>query len=247
MINRILSTAVKFYLRSQVSQAKDLQVTIVGKNRQILKGYIPQVLLSCDRVIYQGLHLNQVEVKGANIGFNLPEVLKKKPFQLLEPIVVDVKLSINSADLQSSLTSPLLQGGLTDLLRLIPSIQQDRAISEIKWQSIAIAAQKLNLTGIYQDTENQTQKLYLSTGINLADNHSLNLSSLEIHSQTSEFKEFAHSLKIDLGQDVTINELVVKSEQILCSGKITINNLNSSFNAGKDLSASDPRNGLSRN
>ena len=223
MINRILSTAVKFYLRSQVSQAKDLQVEIVGKNRQILKGYIPQVLFSCDRVIYQGLHLNQVEVKGANIGFNLPEVLKKKPFQLLEPIVVDVKLSINSADLQSSLTSPLLQSGLTDLLRSIPSIQ-DRAISEIKWQSIAIAAQRLNLTGIYQDIENQAQKLYLSTGINLADNHSLNLSSLEIHSQTSEFKEFAHSLKIDLGQDVAINELVVKSEQILCSGKITINN-----------------------
>lgn len=241
MINRILSTAVKFYLRSQVSQAKDLQVKIVGKNRQILQGYIPQVLLSCDRVIYQGLHLNQVEVKGANIGFNLPEVLKKKPFRLLEPIVVDVKLSLNSGDLQASLTSPLLQSGLTDLLRSIPSIQQDRAISKIKWQSIAIAAQRLNLTGIYQDIENQAQKLYLSTGIKLADNHSLNLSSLEIHSQASEFKEFAHSLKIDLGQDVAIKELVVKSKQILCSGKITINNLNSSFNAG------NPRNGLSRN
>ncbi len=241
MINRILSTAVKFYLRSQVSQAKDLQVKIVGKNRQILQGYIPQVLLSCDRVIYQGLHINQVEVKGANIGFNLPEVLKKQPFRLLEPIVVDVKLSLNSRDLQASLTSPLLQSGLTDLLRSIPSIQQDRAISKIKWQSIAIAAQRLNLTGIYQDIENQAQKLYLSTGIKLADNHSLNLSSLEIHSQASEFKEFAHSLKIDLGQDVAIKELVVKSKQILCSGKITINNLNSSFNAG------NPRNGLSRN
>ncbi|WP_319418784.1 LmeA family phospholipid-binding protein [Pleurocapsa sp. FMAR1] len=225
MINRILSTAVKFYLRSQVSQVKDLQVKIVGKNRQILQGYIPQVLLSCDRVIYQGLHLNQVEVKGANIGFNLPEVLKKKPFQLLEPIVVDVKLSINSADLQSSLTSPLLQSGLTDLLRSIPLIQ-DRAISEINWQSIAIAAQRLNLTGIYQDIENQAQKLYLSTGIKLADYHTLDLSPVEIES-VLKFKEFAHSLKIDLGQDVAIKELVVKSEQILCSGKITINNLDS--------------------
>ncbi len=224
MINRILSTAVKFYLRSQVSQVKDLQVKIVGKNRQILKGYIPQVLLSCDRVVYQGLHLNQVEVKGANIGFNLPEVLKKQPFRLLKPIVVDVKLSLNSGDLQASLTSPLLQSGLTDLLRSIPSIQQDRAILEIKWQSIAIAAQRLNLTGIYQDIENQAQKLYLSTGINLADNHSLNLSPVKIESQVLEFKEFAHSLKIDLGQDVAIKELVVKSEQILCSGKITINN-----------------------
>ena len=223
MINRILSTAVKFYLRSQVSRAKDLQVKIVGKNRQILQGYIPQVLLSCDRVIYQGLHLNQVEVKGANIGFNLPEVLKKKPFQLLEPIVVNVRLSINSADLQSSLTSPLLQSGLTDLLRSIPSIQQERAISEIKWQSIAIAAQRLTLLGSYQDNNSNTKKLNLSTGIALLDSHTLDLSPLKIDGELTQFKQHNHPLEIHLGKDVVIEQLEIKSEQILCSGQITIN------------------------
>ncbi len=230
MINRILSTAVKFYLRSQVSQAKDLQVKIVGKNRQILQGYIPQVLLSCDRVIYQGLHLNQVEVRGANIGFNLLEVLKNKPFQLLEPIVVDVKLSINSTDLQSSLTSPLLQSGLTDLLRSIPSIQLDRAISEIKWQSIAIvklaegiAAQRLTLLGSYQDNNSNTKKLNLSTGIALLDSHTLDLSPLKIDSELTQFKQHNHPLEIHLGKDVVIEQLEIKSEQILCSGQITIN------------------------
>ena len=223
MINRILSTAVKFYLRSQVSQAKDLQVKIVGKNRQILQGYIPQVLLSCDRVIYQGLHLNQVKVKGANIGFNLSEVLKNKPFQLLESIVIDVKLSINSADLQSSLTSPLLQSGLTDLLRSIPSIQQDRAISEIKWQSIAIAAQRLNLLGSYQDNNSNTKKLNLSTGIALLNSHTLDLSPLKIDSELTQFKQHNHPLEIYLGKDVVIEQLEIKSEQILCSGQITIN------------------------
>ncbi len=238
MINKILSTAVKFYLRSQVSQVKDLKVKIIGKNRQILKGYIPQVLLSCDRVIYQGLHLNQVEVKGANIGFNLPEVLKNKPFQLLEPIVVDVKLSINSGDLQSSLTSPLLQSGLTDLWRMIAPKQQNRAISEIKWQSIAIVklavceaspkdsgiAEGLTLLGSYQDSNNKTNKLYLFTGIKLLDTHTLYLSPVKIDSQITQFKQHDHQLEIYLGKDVSIEQLEIESEQILCSGKITINN-----------------------
>ena len=229
MINKLLSTAIKFYLRSQVTKAEDLQVKIVGKNRQILQGYIPQVLLCCNRAVYQGLFLRQIEIHGININFNLPEILKKKPFKLLEPIIVDVKLGLEAADLQASLDSPLLQSGLTDLWQIILAARLTDARSEklvdsaIEWHSIAIASETLNLKGTYQDTAGQTRELNLSTRIGLTNSHTLDLSPLKITSE-SVASPLTEQLEIDLGTDVAIEQLVIESEQMKCSGKITINN-----------------------
>jgi len=228
MINKLLSTAVKLYLRSQITQSEALQVRILGKNHQILKGYIPQVLLTCNRAVYQGLFLQQVEVKGTNIGFNLPEVLNKKPLQLLEPIVVDVKLNLDITDLQASLASPLLQSGLNDLWQMILSAQPTGNIStklvnsRIEWQKIAIADDKLNLTGIYQDMEEKIREIKLSIVISLFDRHILNLSSIKISNTSWDSQEFEQPLQIDLGKEVQIEQLVIVSPKILCVGKITI-------------------------
>ncbi len=224
MISKLLSTALKLYLRSQVEQAEDLQLKILGKNQQIIQGYIPQVLLSCSRTVYQGLYLRQIELNGSDISFNLAEVMQKKPLKLLEPVLVEIHLRLDADDLQASLNSPLLQSGLSDLWQMILSVQQTDTASTvlanlaIEWQSIAIADQELNLTGMYQDASGENKELVLSTGISLADSHTLCLSPLKIIN-----KSFANELKIDLGIDVAIKQLVIEFEQIICSGKIRIN------------------------
>ncbi len=225
MISKLLSSAVKLYLRSQVTQVEDLQVKISGKNKQILQGYIPQVFLSCDRAIYQGLNLSQIELNGLDIAINLPEVIKKKPLRLLEPIFVEIKLKLDADDLQASLDSELLQSGLDDLWQMILSRQIDTSGVEldnlaIDWHSIAIADQVLNLAGKYQDSAEETQEICLSTGLSMANDHTLCLSSLKITNQSSFADELQDELKIDLGTDVAIAELIIESEQILCSGKI---------------------------
>jgi hypothetical protein len=228
VINKLLSTAVKLYLRSQITQSEALQVKILGKNRQILKGYIPQVLLTCNRAIYQGLFLQQVEVKGTNIAFNLSEVLNNKPLQLLEPIVVDVKFSLDTTDLQASLTSSLLQSGLNDLWQMILSSESTCNISpklvnsRIEWQKMAIADQQLDLVGIYQDVEEINREIKLSTVISLADSNILNLSSIRISHTLLNLQEFEQPLQIDLGNDIEIEQLIIASVKILCIGKITI-------------------------
>ena len=226
MINKLLSTAIKFYLRSQVEQVQQLEVGIVGKNRQIMQGYIPQVWLKCDRAIYRGLYLNQVAVKGTNIGFNLGEVLKQQPFKLLEPILVEVELQLNSPDLQASLASKLLQSGLNDLWGIILATESTQINSEvqIQWQKIAIADRVLNIVGIYQDTQGKIKQLHLSTGIALANSHTLNLAPLEITADSLATEELRDSVSIDLGKDIVIEQLAIESKQILCAGKITINN-----------------------
>lgn len=221
MISKLLSTAVKLYLRSQVDCAEYLEVNIIGANKQILTGYIPQVFLSCSHAVYQGLYFSQVELRGADIAFNLPEVLKRQPLKLTEPVFVDLEVKLSAADLQASVNSPLLQSGIKDLWRMIATQQGGSTNSVIEWITIAIANQKLNLTGVYQDAAGIGQ-LSLSTGISLADSHTLCLSPLKIVNASSTDK-IDNELKIDLGTDVAIEQLVIESEQILCAGKIRIN------------------------
>ena len=225
-IDKLLSTAIKLYLRSQVTQAEDLQVNIIGKNRQILQGYISQVFLRCNRAVYRGLYLHRVELKGSAIAFNLPEVLNKKPLKLIEPILVDIELSLDATDLQASIDSSLLQSGLSDLWQMILSAQNNTSLTQstdlaIEWHSITIADRGLRLAGTYRNGE-EIEKIDLSTKIDLANNHTLCLSPLKIKSES--FSDLGDRLEIDLGTDVVIEQLVVESEQIICSGKIKINN-----------------------
>jgi hypothetical protein len=233
VIGKLLSQAVKVYLRSQVEEVENLQVKIEGKNRQILQGYIPQVFLSCDRAIYQGLHLSQVQLDGRDIAINLSEIIKRKPLKLLEPVLVEIQLRLDAQDLQASLQADLLQSGLSDLWQLILATQDHNGTNpeklrslKIEWQSLAIAEGQLNLTGFYQDSLGTRQQLALSTRINLTNPHTLCLSQLVI---TSDSRDLLHhdqnpQLEIDLGTDVFLQEVTVASEQILCSGKIRINN-----------------------
>jgi hypothetical protein len=215
-------------LRSQVEAVEALQVKILGKSKQILQGYIPQVLLSCDRAVYQGLHLSQVQLNGRDIAVNLPEVIKRQPLKLLEAVFVEIQLRLDAHDLQASLDSALLQSGLSDLWEMILTSKNNNDSPEltklkVEWQTIAIANNQLNFAGIYQDASGETRTIALSTGVDLANAHTLCLSSLNITSNLSS-DSLKRQLEIDLGTDIALQELAIKSEQILCRGKIRINN-----------------------
>ncbi len=153
-------------------------------------------------------------------------MIGKKPL-ILEPVLVEIQLRLDAQDLAASLDSPLLQSGLDDLWQMILAPQQMGNCSlelsdlAVEWCSMAIANQGLNLTGRYQDASGETRELCLSTGVSLADSHTLCLSPLEINYKNH--KSVANELKIDLGIDVEIAQLIIESEQIICSGVIRIN------------------------
>ncbi|MGL5034289.1 MAG: LmeA family phospholipid-binding protein, partial [Microcystaceae cyanobacterium] len=116
LISKILSPALGLWLRSQVEQIEKLDINIEGKDGQILRGYVPQVSLKSYRAIYQGLQLGKVLVKGENIRINIGQVIKGKPFQLLEPIQVSGELQLAQTDLEASLNSEILTNAFTELL-----------------------------------------------------------------------------------------------------------------------------------
>ena len=226
MIGKLLSGAVKLYLRSQVERAIDLQVKIGGTSKQILRGYIPEVWLSCNQAVYQGLYLNQIQLHGTNIAVNLPEVIKKQPLKLVEPILVDIALKLSAADLQASLTSDLLQSGLTELWQMILAAQDSTELDQavVEWQKIKLVNDSLVLHGRYEDMSGEDKKLTLTTNINLREQHILCLAPLKIASNSLKNGELERQLEIDLGTDVAIANLTIETGQILCSGKIRVNN-----------------------
>ena len=104
LISKVLSPALRLWLRSQVESVAELNFSIQGKDRQILTGYIPSISLNSSRAVYQGLHLGEVELLGENIRINIGQVLKGKPLQLLEPIQVTGQVRLDQADLEASLS-----------------------------------------------------------------------------------------------------------------------------------------------
>lgn len=228
IINKVLTSALWLWLRSQLQQIQDLQIKITGSDRQIFSGYVPGIFLATNYAIYQGLHLSQVQIRGENIRINLGQIIKGKPLRLLEPIPVTGQLRLEEADLKASLQSPLLSTALTDLLLALleaggianpTHVLQDWQIS---WQEVAINTDKLTLYGILTDVAGNTTPLIIRTGLQLASGHQLRLHPLHIEG-SPELKSVSLSeFQIDLGSEVKLEELSLTSGQLFIRGGLTV-------------------------
>ncbi|MGB3691377.1 MAG: DUF2993 domain-containing protein [Spirulinaceae cyanobacterium] len=227
LISQVLSPALKLWLATQVEEIAKLQINISGSNRQIIGGYIPRVSLKCDRAIYQGLHLSQAELQGENIRINIGQVIKGKPLQLLEPIVVTGKVLLEEKDLQASLSANLLSAALANLLPLFIAASQEQSSKKLwkdkrlNWQEIKIDAGKLTLRGTCQDAEAKEMPISLCTGLDLTSPHELSLSPISI--ETPELDCISiNNYKVDLGEQVHLEELKVTPGQVFCRGSLTV-------------------------
>ncbi len=116
LIRKVLSPAVRLWLRSQVDSAASLDFALEGSDRQLLSGIVPKVSVAGGEVVYKGLCLSQLEITGEGIHINLKQVLRGKPVQLLEPIFVQATLRMADTDMNRCLESPLLAKALSELL-----------------------------------------------------------------------------------------------------------------------------------
>ena len=250
-IAKIISLAIRLWLRSQTDRLEHLEVKITGKNRQILTGYIPKVALAIEGAIYQGLHFTQGCIIGENIRINLGQVIKGKPLQLLEPIAVTGEVLLAERDLQTSLNSSLLSKALKDFLLNLVSTPQDPEDSnrdlqnesnqdnyldchqnnsnfdrnleewQIDWQNIEIQPPEIFLTGIVTTPEKNATPLRLRAGLELVSPSQLRLFPLAIES--SFLKQTPDEFHFDLGSEVQLEALNLSSGQIFIKGGIIVN------------------------
>ncbi|MBF2065758.1 MAG: DUF2993 domain-containing protein [Calothrix sp. C42_A2020_038] len=223
VITTVLQGAVKLFLRSQVSDIKELDIDIQASDRQLLSGIIPKVYVFASGAVYQGLHLTSLQLSAENIRINIGSILKGQPLRLSETIPVAGTLVLEEEDINASLTSPLLSGALNDaLLQLLPEI--GRKPKSIIWQKIILSNNQFILfanPGTEINTELE-EPLEIGIKLNLVDSHKLELIPLsEQYIQAQNGVQNGH--RFDLGSDVDIEYLELIPSKVTCKGWINVN------------------------
>lgn len=215
LIGKVLSPAVRLWLKSQVQQISQLEVQIAGSDRQILTGNIPRVSILASKAVYQGLHLTQIQLEAKEIHINLGQVIKGKPLRLLDKVPVSGDLYLTQADLNASLASPLLTDALNDLFL---QLFKDKLGQQVSWQKVTIERNLLSLEGLMGDRD---RPIVFQAGLQLASDRELQILQPMVKMETGETITI-DSFTVDLGAEVSIAKLNLDPGKILCSGRLNV-------------------------
>jgi hypothetical protein len=221
IITKVLTSAIKLWLRSQLNQVSHLEVHIEASDRQLLSGYIPGVSISASNAVYQGLRVTQIELEVEKIQLNVAAILKGQPLQLSAIVPVVGKLIITAQDLNNSLSSPLLLTAIND--GLIPLLAEySLNYPFITWEKITLDNQVLILHGIpISETEGAFFNIHL--GLELRNGQELQLTQVQVKTDQEVLLERNSPYMINLGTDVDIEKISLLPEQLTCYGRININ------------------------
>lgn len=227
IISRVLSPAVKLWLRSQLDHVEALELEIEAGDRQLLSGSLQQVIASASAAIYKGLHFSQVRVTAQAIQTNLGQVLRGKTFRLLVPFPVSGTVTLSAADLNTSLHAPLLGNAVSDFLLglLQGKIANASENTTAQLQNIQVNLQAGGL--IFNATLVQDEQQYpltVQTQLSIEGGDRLRLEQFECQLGSGErsLSNLPTSFMFDLGSEVCLEELTIQPQGILCRGRITV-------------------------
>jgi LmeA-like phospholipid-binding len=218
VITTVLKGALKFFLRSQVTDIQELNIDIQASDRQLLSGKIPKVSVFATGAVYKGLHLTSIQLSAENIRINIGSILKGQPLKLSETIPVTGTLILEQEDVNASLTSALLAGALNDLLlQLIPELSINS--KSIIWQKIIIGNNQFTLSAnLSTKTDIIQAPLEIGMGIELLNGQELKLTPIQ-----QQHDKQIHECCFNLGSDVDIEKLELIPGKVTCKGRINVN------------------------
>ncbi|MBE9053824.1 DUF2993 domain-containing protein [Nostocales cyanobacterium LEGE 11386] len=221
IITNVLTTALKLWLKSQVSHISQLEVEIRASDRQILSGCIPWVSIFASDAVYQGIHVTRIQLLAENIQVNVGSILKGQPLRLLETVPVSGNLIVEEKDLNSSLSSELLSTALNDVLvKLIPEYYPKS--QPISWQKIILGSHQIILYASLAQTS-EPIPLEICLSLELIGGRELKLTQIQVIQNQVALLENEHGYNLDLGSDVELQELSVIPGQLVCQGQINVN------------------------
>lgn len=230
IISKVLSPAIRVWLRSQLEEIKYLDFAIEGTDRQIWRGVIPTIHLEAKGAVYRGLHLSLAQLKTGEIKFSFGKVLKGNGWHLDHAIQVGGNIQVTISDLLVSVQSPLFRGAIADLLRkFLPGEIFNTLPSPLDIHDLHLAINNdlatgkdpvLQLTGKIRNSDQQLIPFSLQTKLTLVSPQELLLKGL-----TWSMAEIQHmdDLKIFLGSDVYVNNLIVDATQLAIEGGFQVN------------------------
>ena len=240
IISRVLPPAIRLWLSTQLEQVDNLQFQIQGRDREILSGHIPEISLSAQKAVYQGIHLSQAVVTAQAIRVNLGQVIRRQPLRLLAPFPISGEVELTEADFNESLQSPLLGEGLYDFLQLLAQSQSeatplqnalaglpDRTVHSHYQADAAIDADQIILR-LHPKTDD-LPAISISTQLSIRDGHRLCLDNphwLTDDSMTATENSIPladlHGFEIDLGSEVTLTNCQIAASKLMLSGTVRV-------------------------
>jgi LmeA-like phospholipid-binding len=229
LISKILSPAIRLWLKSQTDHLDHLTLDIQATDRSILSGKIPKITLSTDRAVYQGIHLSNLQLLATNIHINLPQILRGKPLQLLAPIPLDLNLQVTESDLNASLNAPLLKPAITDFLQILLQTTQDGPTQDgLQVQNLAcrLDTDTLTLWGELLGENNIPSPIALRAQLHLTTPNTLTLTdptwlphaNAKRGMTITELQGYC----FDLGPDTHFTELKLTPSHITTTGTLTV-------------------------
>jgi hypothetical protein len=230
LIGKVLAPAVGLWLRSQTDHIEQLKVEIQAGDRQILAGYIQQVNLAAEQAVYKGLHLSQVQLVGQNIRVNLGQVVRGKPLMLLEPIKIAGKALLREADLNASLTAPLLETGVTQfLVMLLKANGEDLPPeSDLNLQDLQIKLEtaRVVLAATLISTSGMESAIALRSSFAISAPNRLQLVNPEWLPHANAKRGLAiddlNGYEFDLGEDTQIESLEIAIDHVSCQARLLV-------------------------
>ena len=111
----LISQAIRLWLKSVCSRLDQLELKLEGSLLQLMRGRLDGVRVEARGVVFQGLALEQVELRSEPISIDVAPLLKGQPLQLRQSFAVRGWVRFSEAGLNQCLQSPGLQELKTDL------------------------------------------------------------------------------------------------------------------------------------
>lgn len=212
LLRQVLKPACELWLRSQLEAVEQLRVGIVGGDRQLLGGYLPQVSLSAVGAVYRGIVLGCVDFKAEEIRLDVGGLWRGEPLQLLAAVWLLGEVSLKPEELSASLASPLLSSALASILNDFLEIEVP--MGAIAWQRGIFGERSLCLQGFWGE-----ERVELQVGIDI-EGSVLSLQPL-IWQRGGDRLEVKQVI-VPLGEQVAIEEFELSGDRLALKGKIIV-------------------------
>ena len=244
IIGRVLPGAVRLWLQTQVDRADALAIDLAGRDRQLISGYIPGVIISAQDVVYRGLQLSQVRLEAEDIRVNLGQVVRGKPLRLMKRFPVKGQVILSGADVAASMSSPLLAEGIADFWRSLIKLPDFAKAVEGRYGARSLQLDtRLHRPQItlgngclalsfYPHSQGITDEvpIVFGTALSIVSGNYLQLASpcwLENTAMLADIKQgepikALSDFRWNLGEDTQLSRLDLQPARLACEGQLTV-------------------------
>jgi hypothetical protein len=223
----LITPLLKTWVMQQVTKADNLDIKLQGTDQELLRGMIPQINISADNVVYQGIQAHSVNLVGRSVQLDLSQALRGGGgVKLKSPVQADLAITMAEPDLNRYLTSPQFQKQFANLRLPMPGSSGSGStvpLSLNQPQLRFLEQGRVEVGAALKPEQGPSLPVQITTGLDLLNSNTLKLNNPELKSSGQLLPtELLQNLKIDLGQDTQVKSLDIRKGLMQLSGIFTI-------------------------